>query len=67
MEENVNESETEDLFCIHENKVNTSDYRPDCRKCRKNYYKILNSICPHYVKRENCSCCGNVDGWMYKS
>ena len=67
LDEKANESENKDLFCIHNNKINLSDYRPDCKKCRKNYYKMINSDCPHYVKRENCfSCYSSTDGWMYK-
>ena len=65
IEEKVKESV--DLFCIHEVKIKTSDFRPDCRKCRKNYYKVLHSICPHYVRREICYKCENVNGWLYKT
>ena len=61
-----------DIFCIHEVKIDTSKCRPECMKCRKNYYKILNSECPHGLttrKVENCYTCSlqPVDGWIYKT
>ena len=70
-EEEVSSDEkdaSEDVFCIHNVKINTSDDRPECRKCRKNYYKILNTDCPHYTKREYCfNCERKIDGWIYKT
>ena len=65
VEEKVNVSNV--LFCIHEVQVNTSEYRPDCRKCRKNYYKILNTMCSHSKIREDCYSCEPIDGWLYKT
>ena len=61
----------EDIFCIHGVKIPTQDphtqiRRSDCRKCRKNYYRILNMKCPHYKKRIYCDFCDNVDGWCYE-
>ena len=60
------DNEQEYVFCIHEVKIDTSMFRPDCRKCRKNYYKILKSTCPHDRITEECyKCCQNpINGWM---
>ena len=41
------EDESEDELCIHNVKIDTSVFRPECRKCRKNCYKILKSTFPH--------------------
>ena len=63
------EDESEDDFCIHDVKIDTTCFRPECRKCRKNYYKILKSMCPHDRITEECyKCCLHpINGWMHKS
>ena len=49
-EEEVSNDETdasEEVFCIHNVKINTSNDRPECKKCRRKY----GTDCPHYTKR----------------
>ena len=47
-EENV------DVFCIHEVRIDATKFRPECRKCRNNHYKLLNKMCSHYEQTKNC-------------
>ena len=74
-EDEKNKDESGDILCIHEVKIDTSKFRPECKKCCKNYYKIMSSECPHSQKSlchyrtvENCyDCSREIDGWIYKT
>ena len=66
-EDEKGKEESGDVFCIHEVRIDTTKFRPECRKCRNNHYKLLNKICSHYEQTKNCYQCENVNGWMYKS
>ena len=71
-ENKTNESDADSLvalaMCIHDVIIKDPYSRPDCNKCRKNYYKIRKKPCSHFEQTEDCFICGiNLNGWIYES
>ena len=66
-EESDEKEQNVDVFCIHNIKITNLLSRPECNKCRKNYYKLRKRPCDHFEQTEDCFLCGEVVGWIYKT